>query len=50
MRADPESKAFTPKQRLKLGSRVLSIASPPLDVDEGAEMVRFQAIEVPTDG
>lgn len=50
MRADPESKAFTPKQRLRLGSRVLSIASPPLDVDEGGEMVRFQAIEVPTDG
>jgi hypothetical protein len=29
---------------------VLSIASPPLDVDEDGEMVRFQAVEVPIDG
>lgn len=50
MRADPESRGFTPKQRLKFGDRVLSIASPPVDVDEGGEMVRFQAIEVASNG
>lgn len=50
MRADPESRAFTAKQRLRLGSRVFNLASPPLDVNEGAEMVRFQAVEIATDG
>ena len=50
MRADPESRAFTTKQRLRLGSRVFNIASPPLDVNEGAEMVRFQAVEIAVDG
>ena len=50
MRADPESKAFTVKQRLKMGERVFNLASPPLDVDEGGEMVRFQAVEIAVDG
>jgi predicted transcriptional regulator len=50
MRADPQSKALTVKQRLKMGDRVFNIASPPLDVDEGSEMVRFIATEVATDG
>ena len=50
MRADPQSKAFTVKQRLKMGDRVFNIASPPLDVDEGSEMVRFPAVEVAQDG
>jgi len=29
---------------------VFNIASPPLDVNEGAEMVRFQAVEIAVDG
>ena len=50
MRSDPESRDFTPKQRLKMGRRVFSISSPPLDVDEQAEMVRFAAVEVADNG
>jgi head-tail adaptor len=50
MRSDPESLALTTKQRLKMGSRIFSISSPPVDVDEQREMVRFAAVEVPTDG
>lgn len=50
MRSDPQSRAFTVKNRLKLGDRVLSISSPPLDVDEQGEMIRFACVEVATDG
>jgi head-tail adaptor len=50
MRADPQSKAFTVKQRLKMGDRLFNISGPPLDVDEGSEMVRFPAVEVAQDG
>lgn len=50
MRSDPQSREFTTKQRIKLGDRILSIASPPLDVDEQQEMVRFAAIEVADNG
>jgi len=50
MRSDPQSRGFTVKHRLKLGDRILSISSPPLDVDEGAEMIRFACVEVATDG
>jgi hypothetical protein len=50
MRSDPQSKAFTVKQRLKIGNRLFNIASPPLDVDEDSEMVRFIATEIATDG
>jgi head-tail adaptor len=50
MRSDPQSRDFTPKQRLKFGDRILSISSPPLDVDEGSEMIRFAAIEVANNG
>jgi len=50
MRADPQSKAFTVKQRLRLGDRVFNISGPPLDVDENSEMVRFPAVEVAQDG
>ena len=50
MRSDPESRAFTPKQRLKMGSRLFSISSPPLDVDEQQEMVRCAAVEVADNG
>jgi head-tail adaptor len=50
MRSDPQSRAFTTKQRLNLGGRILSISSPPLDVDEQQEMIRFAAVEVATDG
>jgi head-tail adaptor len=50
MRSDPQSRSFTPKQRLKLGDRILQIASPPLDVDERNEQVRFAAMEVADNG
>ena len=50
MRSDPESKDFTTKQRLKMGNRVFSISSPPLDVDEQQKMVRFAAVEVADNG
>jgi head-tail adaptor len=50
MRSDPESRRITVKNRLVMGGRVLSISSPPLDVDEGGEMVRFACVEVATDG
>lgn len=50
MRSDPQSRALTTKQRLNLGGRILSINSPPLDVDESGEMIRFAAVEVATDG
>jgi hypothetical protein len=33
-----------------MGGRVLSINSPPLDVDEGGEMIRFSCVEVAVDG
>jgi head-tail adaptor len=50
MRSDPESRDFTPKQRLRMGNRVFSISTPPMDVDEQAEMVRFAAVEVADNG
>jgi head-tail adaptor len=50
MRSDPESRGFTVKNRLVMGGRVLSINSPPLDVDEGGEMIRFSCVEVAVDG
>lgn len=46
MRCDPASKAFTVKDRLNLDGRILSIASPPVNVDEADEMIRFAAVEV----
>lgn len=50
MRSDPQSRTFTTKHRLQIGERVLSISSPPLDVDEGGEMIQFACVEVATDG
>ena len=50
MRADPISKTFTAKNRLKMDNRYFNIASPPLDVDEGGVMVRFLATEIAIDG
>jgi head-tail adaptor len=50
MRADPQSKAFTVKQRLRMGDRIFNISGPPLDVDEADEMIRFPAVEVAQDG
>jgi hypothetical protein len=50
MRSDPQSKALTVKQRLRMGDRIFNISGPPLDVDEGDEMVRFPAVEVAQDG
>ena len=50
MRADPVTTGITVKNRLSLGSRVLSISGPPVNVDEGGEMVRFSCVEVATDG
>lgn len=50
MRADPISKTFTAKNRLRMGTRYFNIASPPLDVDEGGTMIRFLATEIALDG
>jgi hypothetical protein len=33
-----------------MGDRIFNISGPPLDVDEGDEMVRFPAVEVAQDG